>query len=198
MPATAPIPEASGVLNYWLHEVGPKGWYAASDALDDQIRTRFHDTWLMARAGKLCRWRGSPEGLLAFIILTDQFPRNMFRGDGRSFATDALARKAANKAIHENWDMRIAEPQRQFVYLPYMHSEFGADQGRSVRMILARMPQAGADTLKHARAHREVIRQFGRFPYRNAALGRNSTPAEVAYLASGGYGSTLAALHEAA
>jgi len=198
MPATAPIPAPGEVNEYWLRTVGPKGWYGGGADLDNDSRARFLPMWDMARAGKLARWMGAPEGLLAFIILTDQFPRNMFRGDARSFATDALARRAASKAIHENWDMRIAEPERQFVYLPLMHSENSTDQNRSVRLFVTRMPETGADNLLHARAHRAVIRQFGRFPYRNDALGRDTTPAEAAYLAQGGYGSTVAGLREAA
>jgi uncharacterized protein (DUF924 family) len=198
MPATTPPPAPGGVVDFWMTEVGPKGWYAGGAELDDTIRARFLTLWESARAGKLSRWLGSPEGLFAFILLTDQFPRNMFRGDGRSFATDALARKATSKAVHEAWDLRIPEPERQFIYLPLMHSENSTDQNRCVRLMISRMPETGADNLLHARAHRAVIRQFGRFPYRNDALGRDTTPAEAEYLAAGGYGSTVTALREAA
>jgi len=192
------MPEYRAVLDFWLNEVGPKGWYAGGDALDAEIRTGFLDLWQRARNGARDGWQTCPEGILAFVILTDQFPRNMFREDGRAFSTDLLARKAADLAIHRHWDMRIPEPDRQFFYLPLMHSESQADQDRCVRLILTRMPETGATNLLHARAHREVIRRFGRFPYRNRLLGRESSVAETEYLDSGGYGATVESLRTAA
>ncbi|MEM8576265.1 MAG: DUF924 family protein [Pseudomonadota bacterium] len=188
------------VLQFWLDECGPQQWYAQDDALDAEITQRFSGAWAAARDGRHSLWLTYPSGALAYIILTDQFPRNMFRGDGRAFALDHAALAAAKQAVDKGWDMRIDEPARQFFYLPMMHSENLCDQSRGVRLICERMPQHGADNLLHARAHREVIRQFGRFPYRNAALGRASTGAEQSYLASGGYGSTVRELraHEAA
>lgn len=186
------------VLSFWLDEVGPQGWYLGGEALDAQVRDRFLPAWEEAMAGAYGLWLTYPTGTLAYIVLTDQFPRNMFRDDGRAFASDASARAAAKMAIHQNWDMKIAEPARQFHYLPLMHSENLIDQDRAVRLILTRMPETGADTLLHAKAHREVIRRFGRFPYRNAALGRKSTAAETRYLAEGGYGATLREIGAAA
>lgn len=186
------------VLSFWLDEVGPQGWYLGGEALDAQVRDRFLPAWEEAMAGAYGLWLTYPTGTLAYIVLTDQFPRNMFRDDGRAFASDASARAAAKMAIHQNWDMKIAEPARQFLYLPLMHSENLIDQDRAVRLILTRMPETGADTLLHAKAHREVIRRFGRFPYRNAALGRKSTAAETRYLAEGGYGATLREIGAAA
>ena len=115
----------------------------------------------------------------------------MHRDDARAFATDDLALKAAVIAIGKAWDLRVDEPERQFFYLPLMHAESLAQQERGVRLILTRMPQTGASNLVHARAHREVIRRFGRFPHRNAALGRRGTEAEAAFLAGGGYGGVL-------
>jgi uncharacterized protein (DUF924 family) len=184
------------ILGFWLDEVGPKGWYAVDDDLDRTIRDRFLDTWEGATEGRYALWLTYPTGALAYIILTDQFPRNMFRGSARAFETDAAARAAAKSAIHRGWDTRIDEPARQFFYLPLMHSENLCDQDRSVRLILERMPETGGDNLKHARAHREVIRRFGRFPYRNGALGRADTSAERVFLDHGGYGAVVRDLEE--
>jgi uncharacterized protein (DUF924 family) len=178
---------AQEVLDFWLDEVGPKGWYGGGEALDSEIRDRWAEAWACARKGGLEKWLASPEGALAYIILTDQFPRNIFREDGRAFATDPLALNAAQKAIHRRWDLRLPEPGRQFFYLPLMHSESQSDQDRCVRLMITRMPEGGASNLLHARAHREVIRRFGRFPYRNAALGRSSTGEETRFLDAGGY-----------
>src|SRR6056297_1727942 len=186
------------VLGFWLDEVGPQGWYKASDTLDDTVRERFQSGWENARAGACSLWLTYPTGTLAYIILTDQFPRNMFRGAARAFATDTIALAAAKVAINRGWDMRIDEPARQFYYLPLMHSENLCDQDRCVRLICERMPETGADNLLHARAHREVIRKFGRFPYRNEALERASTGHERDYVAKGGYGATLREFQAAA
>jgi len=179
------------VLKFWLDDVGEKGWYAPTKALDAEIRDKFEDAWHKAREGTFGLWLTYPAGTLAYIILMDQMPRNMFRGNGASFATDRHAVAAAKAAIGRKWDMAIDEPARQFFYLPLMHSENLCDQERCIRLICDRMPETGTGQLLHARAHREVIRQFGRFPYRNDALGRKSTSQEVAYLNAGAYGHTL-------
>jgi len=185
------------VLTYWLDEVGPDGWYKVSDTLDTDVRERFMSAWESAREGTYALWLTYPSGALAYTILMDQFPRNMFRGEARAFATDRQAMAAAKAAIHRKWDMRIDEPARQFFYLPLMHSENLCDQERCIRLIKERMPQTGAGNLLHARAHREVIRLFGRFPYRNAALGRVSTATERSFSESGGYGAALRTLQAA-
>jgi len=165
--------------------------------LDDTIRTRFEAAWTAARDGACGLWITAPRSTLAYIILTDQFPRNMFRGDPRSFATDRSARAAAKIAMDRGWDLRVAEPERQFFYLPLMHSENQIDQDRAVRLLCERMPETGAGNLIHAKAHREVIRRYGRFPYRNEALGRSNTPAEDVFLSDGGYGAILRELEAA-
>lgn len=187
----------SDVLSFWLDEVGPKGWYDQDEALDQAIRDRFEETWTRSTEGALSLWLTYPSGVLAYIILTDQFPRNMFRGQGKAFSTDRVALAAAKSAIDRNWDMKIDEPARQFFYLPLMHSENLCDQERCVRLICERMPEHGAENLIHARAHRDIIRRFGRFPYRNDALSRTPTPPEAAYVAAGGYGATMRELQEA-
>lgn len=186
------------VIAFWLDEVGPDGWYAVDDALDAKIRTRYLALWEKARDGRLGNWASCPKGALAFLIVTDQFPRNMFRGDGRAFQTDALARTVAARACHLRFDGQIDEPARQFFYMPLMHSESQMDQDRAVRMMLLRMPKTGASNLLHARAHRAVIREFGRFPYRNDALGRDTTPEERAFLAQGGYALAMRQLQQVA
>ncbi|MEO3413983.1 DUF924 family protein [Roseovarius sp. CAU 1744] len=179
------------VLSFWLDDVGPAGWYETSPELDQKIRDRFEEAWHEAREGRYGLWLTYPSGTLAYIILMDQFPRNMFRDDERAFATDRHASAAAKAAIHRKWDMRIDEPARQFFYLPMMHSENLCDQDRCIRLICERMPKTGPGNLLHARAHREVIRMFGRFPYRNEALDRECTAAERAYIDEGGYGMTV-------
>ncbi|MFP7675157.1 DUF924 family protein [Marivita sp. S0852] len=185
------------VLSFWLDETGPDGWYKASDDLDQTIRDRFEPAWDAAMQGHHATWLAGAKRSLAYIILLDQFPRNMFRGSGKAFASDRFPLAAAKQAIAKNWDLKIEEPARQFFYLPLMHSENLCDQDRCVRLLLERMPQEGDSNLLHARAHREVIRKFGRFPYRNDALSRHSTPTERAYLESGGYGTTVEELKQA-
>ncbi|MEP2028976.1 MAG: DUF924 family protein [Paracoccaceae bacterium] len=179
------------VLSFWLDEVGPEGWYNSSDDLDTEIRSRFETTWQAARDGRFALWLTFPSGALAYIILTDQFPRNMFRTDSRAFSTDKAAMTAAKSAISKGWDMRIDEPARQFFYLPMMHSENLCDQERCVRLMKERMPIYGDNNMLHARAHREVIRLFGRFPYRNDVLSRKPTAVESDYVQQGGYGHTV-------
>src|SRR6056297_1401616 len=185
------------VLGYWLVEVGPEKWYAQDDALDAAITDRFGAAWRSASEGAFSLWLTHAGGVLAYCVLTDQFPRNMFRDDPRAFSTDHVALAAAKMAIAKGWDLRIDAPARQFFYLPLMHSENLCDQERCVRLICERMPEGGESNLLHARAHREVIRLFGRFPYRNEALKRHSTGAEAEYVAKGGYGMTLRQLQGA-
>lgn len=175
------------ILKYWLDEMGSEAWYAGGEALDAEIRERFSEAWEELMAGSFGLWLTYPSGALAYIILSDQFPRNMFRGEAKAFASDKAARAAAKAAISRDWDLKIDEPARQFFYLPLMHSENLSDQDRAVRLICTRMPETGQPNLVHARAHREVIRKHGRFPFRNEALGRKSTGAESTFLANGGY-----------
>lgn len=186
------------VLSFWLDEVEPKAWYIHDAKLDQQIKDRFLTTWQGAMEGRYALWLTYPSGSLAYIILLDQFSRNMFRDSGKAFSSDKVALAAAKQAIGRGWDLKIAEPARQFFYLPLMHSENLCDQDRCVRLMKERMPQAGESNLLHARVHREVIRQFGRFPYRNDALERRFTEAEARYIEEGGYGLTLRNIQEPA
>jgi uncharacterized protein (DUF924 family) len=178
-------PWAKEIIDFW-RGIGPEGWYRADDAVDDEIRTRFGDLWEIAQQGGLADWAAEPESCLALVILLDQFPRNIFRNDPRSFASDGRALTVANWAIAHGIDARIEGPERQFFFTPLMHSEILTNQDRSVRLYLIHFGRG--ELLRHARAHREIIRRFGRFPYRNGPLGRDSTPEEVAFVEAGGYG----------
>lgn len=175
------------LLAFWLDEIGPKGWYLVDRDVDARIARDFESLWDEAVAGGLRDWRTGARGMLALLILTDQFPRNMFRGTGKAFASDRFALAAAKSAIGRELDLRIDEPARQFFYLPLMHSEVLADQELCICRILTVMPKTGSENLPHAVKHRAVIRRFGRFPSRNAALGRTDSEAELAYRAEGGY-----------
>ena len=185
------------VLKFWLDEVGQSSWYNSSDALDQEIRDRFLETWQQIMQGGHSMWLTYPSGALAYILVADQFTRNMFRGSAQAFASDHLALTVAKQCVTQKWDLRIDAPARQFFYLPLMHSENLYDQDRCIRLMKDRMPQSGENNLLHARVHREVIRQFGRFPYRNDALGRAYTTLEREYLDNGGYGMTLRQLDKA-
>jgi len=179
------------ILSFWLDEAGPAKWYANDADFDAEIRSRFEALWEEGRDGKLDQWTSHPRKALALIILLDQFPRNMFRGSAKAFATDHKAKTAACYALKQKWDDRFDSQVRQFFYLPFMHSEALPDQDHSVRLYARKMRDHGKDSLPHAIAHREIIRRFGRFPYRNAALGRRTSDKEQAFLDSGGYGKVL-------
>jgi uncharacterized protein (DUF924 family) len=182
----AAVSDPIELLEFWLHEVGPKGWYAGGEELDALCRDRFQDLWQAAHDGGLEHWVDGTVGTLAFLILTDQIPRNIHRDTAQAFATDPLARAAARKAVEAGWDMAAPEPERQFFYMPFEHSEDPADQVLSVQFLSERLT-SDPDMALHARAHQEVIARYGRFPTRNAALGRTSTEDERAYLEHGGY-----------
>jgi len=179
--------EAEAVLRFWLETVGPGRWYKSDAALDTEIREHFEALWRRAGDGALDHWILTPRGALALMILLDQFPRNMFRGTATAYRTDARALKIVKQAIGRGHDKATPEPERQFFYLPLMHSEGLPDQERCVRLIKLGMPSTGGLQLDHARRHREVIRRFGRFPSRNRPLGRPDTEAERRYRAEGGY-----------
>jgi uncharacterized protein (DUF924 family) len=185
------VADPVGVLDFWLGDLGPDGWYAGSDEIDSLCRDRFLDLWQAARAGGLEHWVDGTVGTLAYLVVTDQLSRNLNRGTALAFATDERARAAARRAVAENWDMGAPEPERQFFYLPFEHSEDPADHDRCIALMGERLPETGAENLLHAQAHREIIARFGRFPFRNAALGRVNTPEEEAFLAEGGYGAVV-------
>jgi uncharacterized protein (DUF924 family) len=181
---------AEELVDFWLREVGEQRWYVQDAALDARIRDRWLPLWEEGRTGALESWRCAPRSTLALLVLLDQFPRNMFRGDPRAFASDDQAQRCAKEAILRGMDQRVGLPERQFFYLPLEHSELPVDQDHAVRLMLLNFGR-DSEMLRHARAHREIIRTFGRFPFRNAALGRASRPEEVAFLEAGGYRAML-------
>ena len=171
------------IVTFW-REVGPKGWFEKDAALDGKIRRRFLGAHEAAAAGELTDWEQSAQGALALLILLDQFPRNMFRGQARAFATDPLARAITAGALVRGFDSQAPAEMRSFFYLPFEHSEDLADQERGIALYKA---AGDADGLKWAELHADIIRRFGRFPHRNAVLGRTSTPEEQAFLDGGGF-----------
>lgn len=175
-------PTPADIIAFW-REVGPKGWFEKHEELDAEIRRRFLKRHEEAAAGKLAAWESSAEGTLALLILLDQFPRNMFRGDKRAFATDELARAVASRGILNGFDGAF-DDMRTFFYLPFEHSEDLADQEKAIAFYRA---YGNDDGVKWAELHADIIRCFGRFPHRNAALGRATTPEEQAFLDSGGF-----------
>ena len=171
------------ILAFW-REAGRDRWYKRDDAFDAEVRDRFLATWRTAVAGELSSWEASDGGALALTIVLDQFPRNMFRHDARTYASDAQAREVAGRAIDRGVDGRIDPRLREFIYLHFMHSEHLTDQERCV--VLFRESD-NEDNLKYAEDHADIIRRFGRFPHRNRVLGRPTTPDEQAFLDGGGF-----------
>ena len=170
------------MIAFW-REAGPKRWFEKDAAFDDDIRRRFLKVHEAAAAGKLTTWEANAEGALALLILLDQFPRNMFRGQARAFASDPLALAVASRAILNGFDGAFPD-LRGFFYLPFEHSESLADQEKGVAFYKA---VDDADGVKWAEIHADIIRRFGRFPHRNAVLGRVSTPEERKFLDDGGF-----------
>ena len=173
---------AREILDFWFKETEPKLWFTKDRDFDERIRSRFADDVRAARAGKYDGWMNTASGSLALLILLDQFPRNIFRGTGEAFASDAKAREITKHAIAQGFDVETPKGIRQFFYLPLAHSENLADQNESVMLSRERRGE-DSDTYKYALMHRDVVQRFGRFPGRNEALGRVSTPEELEFLA---------------
>jgi uncharacterized protein (DUF924 family) len=171
---------AGSILSFWFTEHGPDDWFAYKADFDAKVVSRFGETLRRAAACEFWRWRDTPDGRLAEIIVLDQFSRQIHRGKAAAFASDPLALALAQEAVRTGDDQRIAPPRRVFLYLPYMHSESLAVHDEAVRLFTA---LGNADTLDFERKHRAVIARFGRYPKRNAALGRESTAEELAYIA---------------
>ena len=184
------------ILNFWLDEVGPNCWYSSDDSLDGLIERKFKETLQYILSGGHSLWLTYPSGALAYIIVLDQFSRNIFRGSKSSFAADRVAVAASKQSIKYEFDLKIDEPARQFFYMPLMHSENLYDQEKCIRQILQKLPLSGHSLLKHARAHRELIRSYGRFPNRNSQLGRTSTLFEQEYFDHGGYQAVLSRINK--
>lgn len=195
-------PEPSDVLNFWFDDAlaSPeragervKLWFGKNDEFDHEIRRRFGTLPQLAAQRALNAWRGTAHGALAFVLVVDQFPRNLYRHSARAFEFDALARETAHEAISLGFDNDLPPLQASFLYLPLEHAEDIDLQERSVTLFERLIPRAHRELTAsfegfadYARRHRDVIRRFGRFPHRNAILGRKSTPEEIAYLESGG------------
>ncbi len=175
--------DAAAVVRFW-RDAGPARWFRKDEAFDAQFRDRFLALHERAAAGGLDEWAASADGALALLVLLDQFPRNAFRGSARMYATDAQARRIARAALERGLDAQVPVELRNFMYLPLMHAEDAADQELSV----AKTAALGGEPHRFALHHRDVIRRFGRFPHRNALLGRASTVEERQFLESGGFG----------
>lgn len=185
------------VLDFWFGPVSApdygrqrKCWFVKDAAFDHQIRQRFLATWEAAARGELDGWCATSEGALALIIVLDQFPRNLFRDDARAFSSDDAALRCALRAIDKGLDKQLLPVQRVFAYLPLEHSERPDMQELSVQFFsaLARDHPEFAEALDYALRHREIILRFGRYPHRNAALGRRSTAEELEFLKQPGSG----------
>ena len=174
--------QAADVVDFW-RAAGAEKWFGKDAAFDADFRDRFLAAHEAAASGALDSWAETADGALALMILLDQFPRNAFRGTARMFATDAKALVLADAAIGAGLDAEVEPALRAFLYLPFEHSEALADQDRA----LALFRPLGADLLHWAEVHHDIIVRFGRFPHRNAVLGRSSTAEELAFLESGGF-----------
>jgi uncharacterized protein (DUF924 family) len=177
------IATAADVLAFW-RAAGEKKWFAKDDAFDADIKTRFLATYEAAAKGALSDWEATPEGALALTIALDQFPRNIFRRDARAFAADATARAVADRALARGFDAQVPADERMFFFLPFEHSENMTDQERCCALFKT---LGNPDLLHWAELHADIIRRFGRFPHRNAVLGRTTTPEEKAYLDNDGF-----------
>lgn len=170
---------AQDVLDFWFSEEMRPHWFSKSDQIDKDIAARFSETYEAAHAGRLDEWMEKADSALALVIVLDQFPRNIHRGGPRSFESNDLALRHARTALDRGYDRAQDPERRQFLYLPFMHSEDLADQERSVRLY----EDLGNDSSLHfAREHRDIVARFGRFPHRNAILDRDSTPEEAEFL----------------
>ncbi len=182
------------VLDFWFGQEGDpeygqfrNEWFRKDPEFDAGVTRQFADLYEEAAAGDLDRWCDDAESCLALVIVLDQFPRNMFRGDGRTHAEDGRALEASKYAVEHALDRELPTFQRMFLYMPFMHSENVEDQRRSVELFERLAGEAGApDVVSYAVAHRDVVERFGRFPHRNEILGRETTPEEAVFLTTEG------------
>lgn len=169
------------IINFWFADDTRKLWFNSTDDFDQHLRESYLETWEQARAGELDQWLHSAEGCLALVIVLDQFPLNMFRNQAKSFATEAQSREVAREAIDRGFDHQLDADGKAFLYMPFMHSEDLEDQLLALKLF----DQPGLENnLRFARHHHDIIENYGRFPHRNAALGRENSEAETAYLNS--------------
>lgn len=175
-PTSDPTPD--DVVAFW-REAGPKKWFAKDGAFDGACRDRFAAAWERAARGESAAWEESPQGALALVLLLDQIPRNMFRNDPRAWSSDPQALAVAERALAKGFDTRVDALLRPFFYLPFEHAEDRTAQQRSVALFSI---LGEAEQLKWAQHHHDIVARFGRFPHRNAVLGRESSPEELAFL----------------
>ncbi len=174
------------VLSFWFGELTAEDWYSSKREIDEQITTRFKGLYEELRSGLDPEAIDDERTALAAVIVLDQFPRNMFRGRAAAFGTDNLAIEIARHAAERQLDHKLSNQEKQFLYMPFMHSEISADQERCVDLFRSIDNENG---LKYAIEHRDIIQQFGRFPHRNEALGRKTTEAERKFMEGhAGYG----------
>ncbi|HCW60755.1 MULTISPECIES: DUF924 family protein [Sphingobium] len=173
---------AAALLDFWFNEVGEKGWWSHDPQLDHVCAQKFAHLWREKKSQAAADFQDRADDALAAVILFDQLPRNMFRGTADAFATDALARDIARGAIAHGYDVQIGGAGRCFFYMPFMHSEDRADQDLSLTLFEG---AGDAKWLEFARKHHEMIQQFGRFPHRNAVLGRMTRSEEEDVIADG-------------
>lgn len=201
-----PVSRADAIRSFWFGRIDDQGradpacaarWFAPDEAFDDSIRNRFESDLRVAAGSRLRAWESDPGTALALVLLLDQFPRNIYRGTPRAFAFDGHAERVADRLVEQGDDAGLWPIERAFVYMPFEHAESPASQDRAVALFEQLRATAPADQratfdefLRHAEQHREVIARFGRFPHRNAILGREDTPEEREWLAGspGGWG----------
>jgi len=169
------------VIDFWFSEQMKQRWFSSTPALDKEILDAFEKVWEQAARGELDDWQHHPDGCLALVILLDQLPLNMFRGQPKSFSTEQKAVEIASHAVEKGFDQKIEKQKRAFLYMPFMHSEDMQQQNRSVALYRENHLDGN---IRFAEHHREIVKKFGRFPHRNAILNRDSSKEEVAYLAS--------------
>lgn len=181
-----PLPAPADIVAFW-RDAGAARWFAKDEAFDAEIVRRFEPAHHAAARGELSDWAETAEGALALLLLLDQFPRNIWRGSAHAFATDPLALSIARAALDAGHDMATDTALRVFFYLPFEHSEALPDQDLCLAKCEALDAESGRDWSNWARLHRDIILRFGRFPHRNACLGRASTVEELAFLEQGGF-----------
>lgn len=179
-----PVVTARDILEFWFSEAARPSWFKASAAFDRAVENALRPAYEQALAGRLEAWRSSAEGCLALCLLLDQVPRNLFRGTAQAYSSDEAAREVCRQALAQGFDQELAAEQRLFIYLPLEHSENLADQEDCCTLIAAL--DGEASWVDYALRHREIIARFGRFPHRNAVLGRESSAAEQAFLSGPG------------
>lgn len=177
------IDNAETIITFW-HKAGPKKWFAKNDDFDAEIADKFVHLIEEAGNGGLQDWLDAPRSCLAYILLLDQFTRNIYRNDGKAFAYDPLALKAAKHAFARGFENEIDEKLRSFFVMPFMHSEAIEDQLKCIELM---KKIGGEGNVKFAIIHYDIIKEFGRFPHRNAVLGRESSAEELVFLAGDGF-----------